>query len=83
MKKFFQKKKHQEAQLPRSLDEIKKEYAELLSKAGNAQYLTYVYSKELEQVNGQLVKINQEAAARQELDKKESVVKKEETDVKA
>lgn len=70
MKDFFKKKRQKQVPEPRSMDEIQKEYKELLSKAGNAQYLVYVYSKELEQVNARLLSVNQEAGVRQELDRK-------------
>lgn len=55
---------------PRSLEELQKEYADLLSKAAQAQYMVYVHNKELEALNEQLVRVNQEAAHRQSLDKK-------------
>lgn len=55
---------------PRLIDDIKNEYNQLSAQAANAQYLVFVHSKELEQINGRLLQVNQEAAARQELDKK-------------
>lgn len=57
---------------PRSLEEITKEYQEVLGKAAQAQYFVYVHSKELEQFNQRLVQVNMEAAERQKLDKEAS-----------
>lgn len=54
---------------PRTLDLIQKDYSELLAKAAQSQYLVYVHGKDLEQINQALVSVNQEAAARQVLDK--------------
>lgn len=81
---FFKKMKPKKNKLqhikqvpnPRSIEEIKKEYNELLAKSGNAQYLVYVYSQELENLNRRLVEVNNEAGIRQKLDAQE--VKKEE-----
>lgn len=63
---------------PRTMEEIMKEYNQLIARAGNLQYQTFVYESELSQVNQRLVDINHEAARRQELDKE--APKKEETD---
>lgn len=53
---------------PRSMDEILKDNQELKTKAADAQYLIYVYTKQLESLNQDLLKLNQEGAARQQLD---------------
>lgn len=63
-----QKAKLPKAPEPRAMDELIKANAELKQKAADAQYLVYVYSKDLEQINQALVAVNQEAAARKKLD---------------
>ena len=55
---------------PRPLADIQKEYQELAFKAGQLQYQQYVNTRDLEQTNTRLISVNQEAAARLELDKK-------------
>jgi hypothetical protein len=57
---------------PRVLDEIQKEYAELVGKAGQIQYQLFVLDKDLKSINDRLLAINHEAAARKELDKQAS-----------
>jgi len=72
MSKFFKglKKAKQSAQpIPRAFDEIKQAYNELAGKTGQLQYQKYVIERELEQLNQQLINVNNEAAARQNLDK--------------
>jgi hypothetical protein len=66
---MFKKKKVPNPQAPRSLDDINQEYRELLVKVATAQYLVYIKNAEIEQLNRRLLEINQEGAARQELDK--------------
>lgn len=70
MSKYFKRKKGKEIQqqAPRSLEDIKKAYNEVSARAANAQYLVYIHNKELEQINEQLMFLNQEAGARQQLD---------------
>ena len=70
MKNYFKKSKQKAnaVVLPRELEEIRKEYNELSLRAANAQYLVFVHSKDLEQVNNRLIQVNQEAGARQQLD---------------
>lgn len=75
MSKFFKKfgKKASlktQATEPRSTEEIQKAYGEELARAGQNQYLVHVYGRELEQANQRLLSLNQEAAARQELEAK-------------
>lgn len=72
MSKYFKRKKGKEIQqqAPRSLDDIKKAYNEVSARAANAQYLVYIHNKELDQLNEQLMYLNQEAGARQQLDAK-------------
>ena len=55
---------------PRQIEEITKEYGELTQKVGHTQYQVYVLTKEVEQINNRLMSINNEAAARNELNKK-------------
>lgn len=68
---MFKRKKDKfpKEQVPRAMEEINKAYSELLARAGQAQYLVYVHSNELEQVNKGLLALNQEAANRNALDK--------------
>lgn len=78
MKDFFKKKRQKQVQVapePRSLEDIKKEHSELQVKVANAQYLSFVYSKETESLNQRLLEVNQEAGVRQALDKKASEAK--------
>lgn len=70
MKEKFSLK--QKAAPPRAKAEIGKEYSETIGKAGQTEYLVYVYSQELEQLNKKLLSLNQEAAARDVLDKEEA-----------
>jgi hypothetical protein len=59
-------------QQPRALDEIQKEYGELVGRAGQIQYQLFVLDKDLKTINDRILVINHEAAARKELDKKAS-----------
>ena len=70
MTKFFKNKSKKaiEAPVPRSMEEIQKENAELNGKAAQAQYLVYIYGKQLKQLNEALESTNNEAAARIKLD---------------
>jgi len=69
MKNFLKRKKSPKPPEPRTIEDIQKVYTEILSKAAQIQYQVYVYKQELEKCNRDLVFINQEAAARQALDK--------------
>jgi hypothetical protein len=72
MTKFFKgksKKAAQVPQVPRSMEEIQKEYGELRARSGELQYTIYVYEADLAQMNSRLRGLNNEAAARQQLDK--------------
>lgn len=53
---------------PRSEEEIRKAYAELIGKSGQLQYQILVYKNELKSINESLLSLNHEAAARQKLD---------------
>jgi hypothetical protein len=75
MTKFFKGKRQAKAlppPVPRVEDEIRKEYADVAFAAGQAQYQVYVYTEELSRINQRLLEINQEAAARQKLNKDEA-----------
>jgi hypothetical protein len=63
------KEKFPTSSAPRQIEEINKEYSELIAKAGQTQYLVTVYSNELKDLNAKLLKVNQEAAARNALEK--------------
>lgn len=58
------------AATPRSSDEITREYSETVAKAGAHQYQVYVHESELAEVNKRLLSLNNEFAARLDLDKK-------------
>ena len=70
--KFFKghgkKAKSVKAPEPRALEELQKEYQSLSAQAANAQYLVFVHSKQLDQINQRLLEVNQEADARNKLD---------------
>ncbi len=68
MKEKFSLKPKAKAAEPRDKAAINKDYAETLGRAGQAQYIVYVHSKELEQANARLLDLNQEAAARNALE---------------
>ncbi len=51
------------------MEEIQKEHSQASYEAGLAQYQVYVHTKDLEQKNAKLLSLNQEANARNKLDK--------------
>ena len=55
---------------PRQIEEIGKSYQEACNQAGQTQYQIYVHKQELERLNKVILSLNQEAAARNELNKK-------------
>lgn len=63
--------------VPRAMDEIQKVYSELCARAGALQYKITIDNKSLDELNEALVNVNNEAAARQQLDAK--TVKESET----
>jgi hypothetical protein len=71
MKNPFKRKKEKfpTDSVPRTMIEINKTYGEELARAGEEQYLVYVHTETLKHVNQRLLALNQEAAARQQLDK--------------
>ena len=58
----------QDPAVPRSLEDIKKEYADLLLKVGQAQYQREVFDREVKTLNDRLYAVNTEAAKRNQLD---------------
>lgn len=54
--------------IPRPLVDIQNEYSQTSFKAGNVQYQIHVYQRELTQLNQELERLNNEAAARNQLD---------------
>ena len=81
MSKFFKglKKKAPAAPVPRSLEDITKDYNMLKGQAGEVQYQLYALKQNLEAINQQLLRLNHEGAARQKLNQEEAAKKKEET----
>lgn len=65
----FLKKNKEKSQAPRQMDEIQREYTEVCSRLGQAEYQLYVITKDAENLKHQLLRLNQEAAARNQLDK--------------
>lgn len=61
------KKAPEPLKVTRELPEIQAEYGQLASKAGQVQYQIEVYKAELAQLNERMLKVNREAAARQQL----------------
>jgi hypothetical protein len=61
-------KKPKQLSVPRALPEIQKDYAQVCNNAGQIQYQIKVYEQELIQTNQRLLSLNQEAAARNQLD---------------
>lgn len=54
--------------VPRSMDEITREYQELSAQAANSQYTAFVHNKKLVEVNERLMEVSAEAADRRQLD---------------
>jgi len=73
MSRFFKSKSKKitlpEQKVPRTAEEIQKEYANELANSGKQNYLVFVHSEELKASNQRLLALNQEYAARQALDK--------------
>ncbi len=80
MKNPFSRKKEKfpKAQAPRDLKDIQNEYNQVSLKAGQNQYQIHVLNKDLAYLNERLISINQEAAARQKLDKEAADLKAKE-----
>jgi len=78
MTKFFKSRNKPKAipqPTPRSMEEIEKEYNELRARAGDAEYQAFIYNKALAELNNRMLQVNQEGAARKELDAKNNVEK--------
>lgn len=81
MFKKLRKAKAEVAALPRDAKVLQAICNELLTRSAKAQYQKFLCEQELLQVNQELMSINNEGAARQQLDKEESL-KSEEVDKK-
>lgn len=62
------KEKVSQKSVPRSMEDIQKNYTQLCTEAGQLQYQLKVYSQKLEEINSTLSSVNIEASARQQLD---------------
>lgn len=78
IKNSMKRAKQAVAALPRTMKVLEAEEADLRSKAGSAQYQIHVYTKHLAEINKRLESVNNEAAARMELDKQQVPEVKEE-----
>ncbi len=63
--------------IPREMPEIQKEYQERTFALGQLRYQVHIFEKEIRQLNQRLELINNEAAARKELDAKAAALKSE------
>lgn len=75
MTKFFKSKAKKVAPpppVPRELKIIEGEFQKLSNRAGQVQYQKHICEKELAKLNDALESVNNEAAARQQLDKEEA-----------
>lgn len=54
--------------VPRPLKEIETEYAQVLSRAAQSQYLVFVHEQETNYHNNELLRLNKEAGERKRLD---------------
>lgn len=73
--KYFNGKKKQVKVEPRKIDDIQKELGDLLFSIGKTRYTIYAYEIQLEIMNKKAVDLNNEAAARNALDKPKEEVK--------
>ncbi len=67
---------------PRPIADIQKEYQQVALNAGAAQYQAFVHGEEVKNLNKRLLSLNQEAGARQALDKQKAAEAKGKTDEK-
>lgn len=65
-------KKPKTLSVPREMAEIQKAYQDACLKAGQIQYQIKVYAEELNKTNDALVSLNNEGAARQQLDQQKT-----------
>lgn len=54
--------------IPREMSEIQSAYQQLCANAGQVQYTIVIHQKELDKLNERLEAVNNEAAARKQLD---------------
>ena len=66
------KSKGKKLSIPRELAAIQSDYQEKAFAAGQVQYQIKVFSDEIDRLNGLILQINNEAAARKELDNKKA-----------
>lgn len=82
--KRFQKNKVAIPDAPRSTEDLTKIYQDLAARAAQSQYLVYVHTKNLTELNEQMIGVNREASERDRLDKQAAQTKSAEVqDVKA
>lgn len=74
LKNKLKQAKREASTLPRDINTIQRDYAELLAKAGNAAYLVHIHGKDLANINQRIENLNYEGAARQKLDKENAEV---------
>lgn len=67
---LFKGLKKPKAPVPRQIDEISKEYSDLVSKLGQAEYQMFVFEQDAAQLKQAIWRCNQEAHARNELNAK-------------
>lgn len=67
------------AQPPRPLPELQSEAQKVLIELGNTNYQKFLFEKRAEELNEMLMQLNQEGAARKEIDDKEA--KEQETKI--
>lgn len=53
---------------PRQLSDIEASYNQVKANLADAQYLAYIYTKEVERLSQEMLRLNQEGAARKNLD---------------
>lgn len=58
---------------PRPLDEIQKEFEQATSALGQVEYQIFIAKEQASQLKNRILNLNQEGAARKELDAKEQV----------
>jgi len=81
--KFFKTKGKQTKAIPvpqpREMVAIEAEYNDMRGRAADSQYQIYVHTKALEEFNNRMLNLNQEGAARKELDAKTAAEAAKET----
>lgn len=74
MKHLFKKNKQSPAsppnpKVPRTAEEIQKEFNELCARAGHANYQAKLHEQQVNQILSRISEVNQEALERQKLDR--------------